>query len=92
IDGKVLVTYRKSPTIGTYYVIENRFKQKADSSKLLIEFYRTDRIDPSKLTDEEAQLAGIDTADQIRALFEKWYGAPIPQLYQNWFKVKEAAE
>ncbi|MGI0078402.1 MAG: hypothetical protein ACRECH_02150 [Nitrososphaerales archaeon] len=92
IDGKVQVTYRKSPKIGTYYVIENRFKQKADSSKLLIEFYRTDRIDPSKLTDEEAQLAGIDTADQIRALFEKWYGAPIPQLYQNWFKVKEAAE
>ena len=91
VEGKVQVTYRKSPKIGTYYVIENRFKQKADSSRLLIEFYRTDKVDASKLTDEEAQLAGVETADQIRSMFEKWYGSPIPPLYRNWFKVKEAA-
>ena len=91
IDGKVQVTYRKSPKMGTYYVIENRFKQKADSSKLLIEFYKTDAVDANKLTDEEAQLAGVGTADEIRSLFEKWYGSPIPPLYRNWFKVKDAA-
>jgi hypothetical protein len=89
-QGKISVTYRKSPKVGTYYVMENRFRQKADSSRLLIEFYRTDRVNPYELTDEEAQLAGIDRADEIRMLFEKWYGRPIPMLYRNWFKVRNA--
>jgi hypothetical protein len=54
-EGTIQVTYRKTPKIGTYYVIENRFKQRVDSSKLLIEFYQTDRVDPYKLTDDEAR-------------------------------------
>ena len=86
-DGKVQVTYRTTAKVGTYYVLANRFKQKSESSKLLIEFYRTDRVNAYELTDEEAQLAGIDTADDIRKLFEKWYGMPIPILYRNWFRV-----
>jgi hypothetical protein len=90
ISGKVQVTYRKSPKIGTYYVIENRFKQKHNSSRILIEFYQTDKVDAYKLTDEEAQLAGIESADKIRQLFGKWYGEPLPSLYRNWFKVKES--
>jgi hypothetical protein len=89
LNGRVQVTYRKSPKVGTYYLIENRFKQKADSSKILIEFYQTDRVDPYKLSDEEAQLAGIVSAEKIRELFEKWYGNPIPTLYRNWFKIKD---
>jgi hypothetical protein len=88
-DGKIQVTYRKSPKVGTYYVIENRFQQKPGSSRFLIEFYRTDRVSAYNLTDEEAQLAGIESADQIRSLFEKWYGSPIPILYRNWFRVAE---
>lgn len=89
LHGKVQVTYRKTPKVGTYYVIENRFKQKADSARLLIEFYQTDKINAYELTDEEAQLAGVESAEKIRDLFENWYGAPIPSLYRNWFKVKE---
>ena len=88
-EGKISVTYRKSPKTGMYYVIENRFRQKADSARLLIEFYRTDRVNPYELTDEEAQLAGIERADAIRSLFEKWYGKPIPTMYRNWFKVRD---
>jgi hypothetical protein len=88
-EGQIQVTYRKSPKIGTYYIIENRFKQKPESSRMLIEFYRTDKVDPYKLTDEEARLAGVESADEIRALFEKWYGLPIPTLYRNWFRMKE---
>jgi hypothetical protein len=88
-EGKIQVTYRKTPKIGTYYVIENRFKQKASSSKILIEFFQTDKVDPYKLSDEEARLAGIPTAKEIRELFEKWYGSPIPPLYRNWFRLKE---
>lgn len=86
-DGKVQVTYRTTPKLGTYYVLANRFKQTSESSKLLIEFYRTDRVSAYDLTDEEAQLAGVDTADDIRKMFEKWYGQPIPMLYRNWFRV-----
>jgi hypothetical protein len=86
-EGRIQVTYRKSPKIGMYYVIDNRFRQKPDSSKLLIEFYRTDHVNPYELTDDEARLAGIESADEIRSLFEKWYGAPIPGLYRNWFRV-----
>jgi len=86
-DGTVQVTYRKSPKVGMYYVIENRFRQKSDSAKLLIEFYRTDRVDAYELTDEDAQLAGINSASEIRNLFEKWYGSPIPGLFRNWFRV-----
>ncbi len=88
IEGEIQVTYRKSPKIGLYYVIENRFKQSRESSRLLIEFYRTDKINPAELGDEEARLAGIDSADRIRDLFKKWYGEPIPLLYRNWFKLK----
>jgi|SRR5579872_3919035 len=88
-DGKIQVTCRKSPKVGTYYVMDNRFRKKSDSAKLLIEFYRTDRVNPYKLTDDEARLAGIQTADEIRSLFQKWYGSPIPGLYRNWFRVHE---
>ena len=89
IAGKIQVTYRKSPKIGTYYVIENRFKQNSSSSRVLIEFYQTDKVDAYELSDEEAQLAGVESAEKIRELFQKWYGSPIPPLYRNWFKVKE---
>jgi len=90
-DGKIRVTYRKSPKLGTYYVIENRFRQNTDSARLLIDFYQAEKVDPYKLTDDEARLAGVETAQEIRSMFEKWYGIPIPALYRNWFKVKGPA-
>lgn len=90
VAGKVKVTYRKSPKIGIYYVITNRFKQHADAAKVLIEFYQTDKINPYELSDEEAQLAGVESGGKIRELFQKWYGSPLPVLYRNWFRVKES--
>jgi hypothetical protein len=66
-DGKIQVTFRKSPKVGFYYVIENRFRQKADSARLLIEFYRTDRVNPYELTDDEALLAGLDQPSKSAA-------------------------
>jgi hypothetical protein len=89
IDGRVQVTYRRTPKTGTYYIIENRFRQKSDSARVLIDVYQTDRVDAYGLTDEEARLAGADDATKIRSMFEKWYGSPIPPLYRNWFRVKE---
>src|SRR5271157_5667866 len=35
VSGKVQVTYRKAPKIGSYYVIDNQFKQKPESSRIL---------------------------------------------------------
>lgn len=72
-----------------YYVVNNGFRQKSDSARLLIKFYRTDRVDPYDLSDDEARLAGIDSATKIRVLFEKWYGSAIPGLFRNWFRVLE---
>ncbi|MEM4311318.1 MAG: hypothetical protein QXX95_02915 [Nitrososphaerales archaeon] len=89
VRGEVKVSYRKTPKYGLYYVINSRFKPKGE---LIIEFYKTDKIDPNKLTDEEAQLAGIDSAEEIRALFKKWYGDPLPMMFRNWFRVKEILE
>jgi hypothetical protein len=90
-DGLIQVTYRKSPKIGTYYVIENRFKQNSSSAKLLIRFYQTEKVDAYKLNDDEAMLAGVESASKIRLMFEKWYGSPIPTLYRNWFKTVQGA-
>ena len=89
IAGRVKVTYRKAPKMGTYYIINNRFRQSSDASRVLIEFYQTDTVDPYKLTDYEAQLAGVESSEKIRELFERWYGKPIPTLYRNWFRIKE---
>lgn len=87
LNNEVQVTYRKTLKIGYYYVIDNRFKPK--EPKIFLEFYKCEQVDPYKLTDEDAKLAGIDTADEIRNLFRKWYGEPIPMLFRNWFKVVE---
>ncbi|MEM2430304.1 MAG: hypothetical protein QW779_07235 [Nitrososphaerales archaeon] len=84
LNNEVQVSYRKTPKIGYYYVIDNRFKPC--EPKIILEFYKYEKVNPYKLTDD-AKLAGIDNADEIRNLFRKWYGDPIPMLFRNWFKV-----
>jgi hypothetical protein len=84
-EGSVKVTYRKTPKLGTYCVIQNRFKNTP--SNLLIEFYKTEKVDPYALGDDDANLAGVQDSATIRKMFEKWYGSPIPSLYRNWFRV-----
>jgi uncharacterized protein YcgL (UPF0745 family) len=83
--GSICVTYRKTKKSGTYVVMENRFKKI--SANLLIEFYRSEKVDPYQITDNDAKLAGIADALTIKKLFEKWYGVPIPSLYRNWFRL-----
>ena len=88
-QGEVQVTYRKSPKFGVYYVVYNRFKPKTSDSPI-IEFYKTEKVNPYHLSNDEAKLAGVDTSKEIITLFEKWYGSPSPELFRNWFSVKEA--
>jgi len=83
--GEVQVTYRNKPKTGVYYVVSNRFK--GEEPEVFIEFYKNEVVDVDKLTDREAQLAGVETADELRRLLIKWYGKGAT-IYRNWFRVK----
>jgi len=84
--GEVQVTYRNKPKTGVYYVVSNRFK--GEEPEVFIEFYKNEVVDVDKLTDREAQLAGVETADELRRLLFKWYGKDAT-IYRNWFRVKQ---
>lgn len=87
LTGEVQVTYRKTPKRGLYYAIGNRFRPPRDP-RTVLEFFRVEPVDPLRLTDAEAQLAGIDTAEELRRLLRKWYGDPLPNpIFRNWFRV-----
>ena len=88
-QGEVQVTYRKSPKFGVYYVVDNRFKPRTSDSPI-IEFYKTEKANPYHLSNDEANLAGVDTSKEIITLFERWYGSPAPELFRNWFRVRES--
>lgn len=83
--GEVQVTYRNKPKTGVYYVVSNRFK--GEEPEVYIEFYKNEVVDVDKLTDREAQLAGVETADELRRLLSKWYGRGAT-IYRNWFRVR----
>jgi|SRR3970040_525412 len=89
-NGEIQVTYRKGPKFGIYYVVNNRFKPRTDDCPI-IEFHKTEKVNPYNLSDDEARLAGVDTAKEIVDLFERWYGKPAPELFRNWFSVREDA-
>ncbi|MEM1995129.1 MAG: hypothetical protein QXW32_06665 [Nitrososphaerales archaeon] len=84
-NGEVQATYRNKPKTGLHYVVSNRFKD--EEPKIFIEFYRSEEVDVNKLTDEEAQLAGVETAKKLKALLAKWYGKDA-KIYRNWFRVR----
>lgn len=83
--GEVQVTYRNKPKTGVYYVVSNRFK--GEKPEVFIEFYKNEVVDVEKLTDREAQQAGVDTAKDLKRLLSKWYGKNAA-IYRNWFRVK----
>ena len=83
--SEVQVTYRNKPKTGVYYVVSNRFR--GEKPEIFIEFYKNEVVDVDKLSDKEAQLAGVDTAEDLRRLLRKWYGKDA-RIYRNWFRVK----
>jgi hypothetical protein len=86
IQGRAEVTYRKFKLNGLYHLASSRFKRE-EANAPVIYVYRTEEIDPYILTDDDAKLAGVESAEEIRRLFESWYGKPIPHLYRNWFRL-----
>ena len=86
LQGKAEVTYRKFRLNGLYHLASTRFKSK-DENAPVIYVYKNEEIDPYSLTDADAKLAGVESAEEIRQLFETWYGKPIPPLHRNWFRL-----
>ncbi len=91
LRGEIQCTYRTTPKHGYYYVLHSRFtKTHLKNPVCIIEVYKTEPVDPRLLTDQEARYAGVDTGEDIRALFRRWYGELLPNpMWRNWFHLKE---
>jgi hypothetical protein len=58
-----------------------------------IRILEAEAVDASRLTDEDARLAGIDSAEALRALFLRWYGTKSPpRLFRNRFILETEKE
>lgn len=88
LEGKVRCTYRKTPKLGKFLVLDSRFKPSKNAS-CTIHCYRSDEVDPRNITDKDARLAGIQTSAKLKELFTTWYGSVPPIVYRNWFRVLE---
>lgn len=91
LTGAANVTYRRSRMNGYYYISTNRFRQRTEDTPI-IHVYRTEQVEPSSLTDEDAKLAGVNSTAELQRLFRKWYGDSLPKLYRNWFRLVEKPE
>jgi hypothetical protein len=85
ISSEVRCTYRNRRFFGSYYVVTSRFKH--DEPCLIIEVTNNEPVKTSKLTDEEARLAGIDSSKELEKLLHKWYGRD--PVFRNWLTVKQ---
>jgi len=86
---KIQCTYRTTPKHGYYYVIHSRFvKAHLKEPQCVIEVYKTEQIGPYKLTEADAQLAGL-TRSEILRWFHQWYGKNLPPMWRNWFNVRK---
>ncbi len=89
LRGEIQCTYRTTPKYGYYYVVHSRFvKAHLKEPQCVIEVYKTEQIDPNKLTEEDAQLAGL-TRSEILRWFHQWYGKNLSPMWRNWFNVRE---
>lgn len=87
ITGEIRCTYRNRRLFGSYYIVTNRFKR--DEPSLVIEVTHNELIKPNKLKGEDARLAGIGSAKELRKLLQKWYGKNYPVIFRNWLTVKQ---
>ena len=87
ITGEIRCTDRNRRLFGSYYIVTNRFKR--DEPSLVIEVTHNELIKPNKLKDEDARLAGISSAKELRKLLQKWYGKNYPIIFRNWLTVKQ---
>lgn len=75
-------TYRTTRKKGTYYVATGSWF-KAKHEGIIIEIKGSKAVDPRRLTDEDARLAGIESVKKLLALFKKWYGKVPEVMYRS---------
>jgi len=85
ITSEIRCTYRNRRLFGSYYVVTSRFKRS--EPYLVIEVTNNELVKTSRLTDEEARLAGIDSSKELRKLLHKWYDKD--PVFRNWLTVKQ---
>lgn len=88
ITGEIRCTYRNRRLFGSYYIVTNRFKR--DEPSLVIEVTDNELIKPNKLKDEDARLAGVGSAKELRRLLKNWYGNN-QIIFRNWLTVKQVS-
>ena|SRR3990172_606382 len=86
LDGEARCTYRKTPKLGHFLVLDSRFKLSREAA-CRIHCYRSDEVDPGTLTNCDAKLAGVESAETLRKLLTSWYRSVPSVMYRNWFKV-----
>lgn len=85
------VTYRKTRKHGVYKVVTGPW-QRAQDQGIILSMYQCEAVDPRKLSDREAQLAGIDSAEELLRLFRRWYGRLPEKMWRNWFLILKNGE
>jgi len=84
---EVSVTYRTHRLKeGCVYEVHRGSRHRSLPTGMRIRILEAEAVDASRLTDEDARLAGIDSAEALRALFLRWYGTKSPpRLFRNRF-------
>lgn len=79
------VSYRLTKKHGPYRVQSGgRFHPKDEG--VVVVFSRSETVDPIKLTDKDAQLAGIKTREELLRLVKRWYRGIPERMYRNWIQ------
>jgi hypothetical protein len=89
LAGEVQCTYRTVQLSSLYYVVNNRFLRNPEIH-CGIQVYRVEQVNPYTLTDEDAHLAGVESAIQLKLLLRRWYMNDWRHgtltLFRNWFR------
>lgn len=75
-------TYRKTRKQGLYRVVRGSWHRPQDTG-IIIHIDGNEPVNPRALTDEDAQQAGIDTAQELHRLFRRWYGGLPEKMFRN---------
>ncbi|MEM2904680.1 MAG: hypothetical protein QW057_07730 [Candidatus Bathyarchaeia archaeon] len=82
---EVKCTYRRNAKSGLYEVYTGgRFHPKP--TDLIIEVYCAEAVETVKLTDADAQLAGVPTARELLEYLGRWYGVVPETVIRNWYR------
>jgi acyl carrier protein len=86
--GEKWATYRNRPlALGPYVVVCSRWgcRHNPRCPQVFVEVTKVEPFELSGMTDEDAQLAGVESAEELKRMLVRWYGLN-PRIYRNWFR------